>query len=89
MLDQRFETRLSETEAGSLMRDGVRFRYLAIVGLVVSLGCVSAKAATANEVLPACKLYLSVVDRQGTVSQFDIPHLMDAGGMLECRIEHG
>jgi Rap1a immunity proteins len=59
-----------------------RVSHRAIAGLAISLGCTSAKAATANEVLPACKLYLSVVDRHGTVSQFDIPHLMDAGECL-------
>jgi Rap1a immunity proteins len=46
------------------------------------LDCTSAQAASANEVLPACKLYLSVVDRHGTVSQSEIPHLLDAGECL-------
>jgi hypothetical protein len=39
-------------------------------------------AASANEVLPACELYLSVVDRHGAVSQSEIPHLVDAGECL-------
>ena len=39
------------------------------------LGCTSAQAASANEVLPACKRYLSVVDRPGAVSQSELPHL--------------
>jgi hypothetical protein len=56
--------------------------YLSIAGLAIALGCTSAKAATANEVLPACKLYLSVVDRHGRVSQSEIPRLMDAGECL-------
>ena len=46
------------------------------------LGCTSAQAASANEVLPACKLYLSVVDRHGGVNQSEIPHLVDAGECL-------
>jgi hypothetical protein len=45
-------------------------------------GSVSARAASGSEVLPACKLYLSVVDRHGAVSQSEIPHLMDAGECL-------
>jgi hypothetical protein len=56
--------------------------YLAIAGLAITLGCTSANAASANEVLPACKLYLSVVDRHGTASQSEISHLMDAGEYL-------
>jgi hypothetical protein len=56
--------------------------YLAIAGLAMSLGSTSAKAASANEVLPACKLYLSVLDRHGAVSQAQIAHLMDAGECL-------
>jgi hypothetical protein len=56
--------------------------YLVIAGSAITLGCTSAKAATANEVLPACKLYLSVIDRHGTVKQPEIPHLMDAGECL-------
>jgi hypothetical protein len=55
--------------------------YLTIAGLAMWFGCTSAQAASANEVLPACKLYLSVVDRHGAVSQSEVPHLMDAG---EC-----
>src|ERR1700761_5561003 len=54
----------------------------ALLGLVVSLGCTSAQAASASEVLPACKLYLSVVDKHGAVSQSEIPHLLDAGECL-------
>ena len=56
--------------------------YLSIAGLAIALGCTPAKAATANEVLPACKLYVSVVDRHGGVSQSEIPRLMDAGECL-------
>jgi hypothetical protein len=56
--------------------------YLAIAGLAMLLGFTSAKAASANEVLPACKLYLSVVDRHGAVSQSELPNLMDAGECL-------
>jgi hypothetical protein len=48
----------------------------------MSLSSVSAQAASANQVLPACKLYLSVVDRHGTANQSEIPHLMDAGECL-------
>jgi hypothetical protein len=55
---------------------------MAIAGLAMSLGCTSAKAASANEMLPACKLYLSVTDRHGAVSQSELPHLMDAGECL-------
>jgi hypothetical protein len=56
--------------------------YLVVAGLTMWLGCTSAQAASANEVLPACKLYLSVVDRHGAVSQSEVPHLMDAGECL-------
>jgi Rap1a immunity proteins len=56
--------------------------YLAIAGLAMSLGSTSANATSANELLAACKLYLSVVDRHGAVSQSEIPHLMDAGECL-------
>jgi hypothetical protein len=56
--------------------------YLAVAGLAMCLGCTSAQAASANEVLPACKFYLSVVDRHGAVSQSEVPHLMDAGECL-------
>ena len=56
--------------------------YLAVAGSAMWLGCTSAQAASANEVLPACKLYLSVVDRHGAVGQSEIPHLMDAGECL-------
>ena len=56
--------------------------YMAVAELAISLGCTSAQAASANEVLPACRLYLSVVNRHGAVSQSEIPHLMDAGECL-------
>ena len=56
--------------------------YMAVAGLAISLGCTSAQTASASEVLPACKLYLSVVDRHGTVSQSETPHLVDAGECL-------
>jgi hypothetical protein len=56
--------------------------YMIVAGLAMSLGCTSAQAASAKEVLPACKLYLSVVDRHGAVSQSEIPHLLDAGECL-------
>jgi hypothetical protein len=56
--------------------------HMAVAGLAMWLGCTSVQAATANEVLPACKLYLSVVDRHGTASQSEIPHLVDAGECL-------
>jgi hypothetical protein len=56
--------------------------WIAATGLVMSLGCAPAQAASANEVLPACKLYLSVVDKHGTVSQSEISHLLDAGECL-------
>ncbi len=53
-----------------------------ILGLAMSFGCTPAPAASANEVLPACKLYLSVVNRHGAVSQSEISHLVDAGECL-------
>jgi hypothetical protein len=56
--------------------------YMAIAGFAMWLGCASANAASANDVLAACKLYLSVVDRHGAVSQSEIPHLLDAGECL-------
>ena len=56
--------------------------YMAVAGLAMWLGCASANAASANDVLAACKLYLSVVDRHGAVSQSEIPHLMYAGECL-------
>jgi hypothetical protein len=55
---------------------------LAVAGLAMWLGCTSVQAATANEVLPACKLYLSGVDKHGAVGQSEVPHLMDAGECL-------
>jgi Rap1a immunity proteins len=55
---------------------------LIVATLAIALGSTSAKAASANEVLPACKLYLSVVDRHGAVSQSAVSHLMDAGECL-------
>ena len=55
---------------------------MAVAGLAMSLGSTSAQAASAKEVLPACMLYLSVVDRHGTASQSEISHLMDAGECL-------
>src|SRR5262249_43633162 len=70
------------TAFGDVRRMSDWLSCLAIAGLAIALGCNSAKAATANEVLPACKLYLSVIDRHGTVRQSEIPHLMDAGECL-------
>ncbi len=61
---------------------GRRRPAAAILGLAVSLGCTPAQAASATRVLPACKLYLSVLDRQGAVSQSEISHLVDAGECL-------
>ena len=55
---------------------------MAVAELAMSLGCTSAQAASASEVMPACKLYLSIVDRHGSVSQIEITHLMDAGECL-------
>ena len=54
---------------------------MAVAGLAMGLDCTPAQAASANEMLPACKLYLSVVDKHGAASQSELPHLMDAG---EC-----
>ncbi len=59
-----------------------RLRYLIFVVLALLLGSAAAKAASATEVLPACKLYLSVVDKHGTVNQSEIPRLLDAGECL-------
>jgi Ssp1 endopeptidase immunity protein Rap1a len=56
--------------------------YMAVAGLAMRLGCASANAANANEVLPACQLYLSVIDRHGSVTQSELSHLMDAGECL-------
>ena len=55
---------------------------MAVAGLAIWLGSAPANAASVNEVLPACKLYLSLVARHGTVSQSEIPHLLDAGECL-------
>ena len=55
---------------------------MAVAELAMSLGCTSAQAASASEVMPACKLYLSLVDRHGAVSQSEISHLVDAGECL-------
>ena len=55
---------------------------MAVAGLAMSLGSTSPQAASANKVLPACKLYLSVVDRHGTVSQSELSYLVDAGECL-------
>jgi hypothetical protein len=57
-------------------------RLWLVVGLVIWLGSTPAKAASAAEVLPACKLYLSVLDRQGVVKDTELAHLMDAGECL-------
>ena len=54
---------------------------MAVAGLAIGLGSAPANAASVNEVLPSCKLYLSLVDRHGAGSQSEIPHLLDAG---EC-----
>jgi hypothetical protein len=48
----------------------------------MSLGSFGARAASANEVLPACKLYLSIVDRHGAAREAEVVHLMDAGECL-------
>jgi hypothetical protein len=55
---------------------------MAAAGLVMSLASVPAKAASANEVFPAGKLYLSVVNRHGTANQSELSHLVDAGECL-------
>lgn len=59
------------------------FRWLLVVGhlAAISAAASAAKAASANEVLSACKLYLSVVDRHGAVKPQELERLMDAG---EC-----
>jgi hypothetical protein len=49
---------------------------------MVWLGSTSAKAASAAEVLPACKLYISVLDNRGAVKETELAHLMDAGECL-------
>ena len=49
------------------------------------LGCTSAQAASANEVLPACKRYLSVVDRPGALSQSELPHLNPAPTIAQAQ----
>jgi hypothetical protein len=63
------------------MRMG-RFSQLAVVGLVMSLSSASAETASVTDVLPACKLFLSIMDRQGEVREADVVHLMDAGECL-------
>ncbi len=55
---------------------------LLITAIAISLGSSSARGANANEVLPACKLYLSVIDRHGAAKESEIAHLMDAGECL-------
>jgi hypothetical protein len=50
--------------------------------MAISLGSVSAQAASAIEVLPACKLYLAIIDRHGAARESEIAHLMDAGECL-------
>jgi Ssp1 endopeptidase immunity protein Rap1a len=55
---------------------------MTVAGLASWFSCASANAAGANEVVPACRLYLSVVDRHGSVSQSEISHLLDAGECL-------
>jgi hypothetical protein len=60
----------------------MRFSHLAVVGLVMSLSSASAETASVTDVLPACKLFLSIMDRQGTVREADVVHLMDAGECL-------
>lgn len=66
------------------MLDGtwMRFSHLAVVGLVMSLSSASAETASVTDVLPACKLFLSIMDRQGKVREADVAHLMDAGECL-------
>jgi hypothetical protein len=53
-----------------------------VVGLVIWLGSTPAKAASAAEVLPVCKLYISVLDSRGAVKESELAHLMDAGECL-------
>jgi hypothetical protein len=57
-------------------------RYLAIAATATLIGSGAARAASAKEVLPACKLYLSVIDRRGAAKESEIAHLMDAGECL-------
>src|SRR5262245_5790069 len=47
----------------------------------MSVASVAAKGASANEVLPACKLYLALLQRHGEVRQSELPELVGAG---EC-----
>jgi hypothetical protein len=60
----------------------MRLSHLAVVGLVMSLSSASAETASVADVLPACKLFLSIMDRQGEVRDADVVHLMDAGECL-------
>jgi hypothetical protein len=56
--------------------------WLLIAAIAISVGSTSTRAASANEVLPACKLYLSIIDRRGAAKETEVPHLMDAGECL-------
>jgi hypothetical protein len=59
-----------------------RASLLASALLVLPLGSISAQAASADNVLAACKLYLSVIARHGAAKEAEIVHLMDAGECL-------
>jgi hypothetical protein len=57
-------------------------RPLLVAGLVLLIGSAPTRAASANEVLPACKLYISITDRQGAANGSEIALLMNAGECL-------
>jgi hypothetical protein len=59
------------TEVSTAQRR-IRFGYLLIAGLAMSFGSVSANAASANDVLASCKLYLSVVGRHGAAREAEV-----------------
>jgi hypothetical protein len=60
----------------------MRFSQLATVGLVMSLSSASAETISVQEVVPACKLYLSVMDRQATAREAGLARIMTAGECL-------
>jgi len=66
---------------------------MVVAGLAMSLGCTSAQAASPSELMPACKLYLSVVidPRWGSLSIFAIAlvQLARIAGHLQATFQFG
>lgn len=64
------------------MRNASRITSLVLIGWTTSVWGAQSIAASANDVLPACKLYISIMNRQGAAKGSELAHLMDAGECL-------